>query len=306
MKNLIFFTSFITGFMFQGLWGYGLPNVNLGLTNMLDGGPIRPYPGWYLFEFAYFYHTDKFLNSTGDLLGGVKSPNFNSFAIISQLVYQTKKNVLLNAKGGLDFGVSTIVYSHAERNNLGIRSSGAGFGNTSLGTYLQWDPVMYKDRPLFVHRLEFQFSCPSGKNELPRNTINPGTRFFYLNPYWAATFYFTERASASWHLFYLWCAKNTVTDVKQGSAVHLNFSLQYEVIKKFYLGFNGYFLQQIENNRLESVEIPDSKERVLGLGPGMLYFLNPDFIVFGYLYFETNVRNRSQGMSFIFRFVKHF
>jgi len=306
VKNLNIYLILIGTLITQNIFGYGLPNVNLGLTNMLDGGPIRPNPGWYWYEFAYLYHTDKFLDSVGEPLGGVKSPNFNSFTIFSELIYQTKKNVLLNAKGGFDFGVSTVVCSHVDRNNLGIISSGAGFGNTLLGTYLQWDPVMRKDRPLFVHRLEFQFSCPSGKCELPRETINPGTRFFYFDPYWAATFYFTERASASWRLYYLWCAKNTVTDIKQGSAVHLNFSLEYEIIRNLYLGFNGYYLQQIENNKLENIVIPDSKERVLGLGPGVLYFFSTEFVVFSYLYFETNVRNRSQGMSFIFRFVKHF
>ena len=74
------------------------------------------------------------------------------------------------------------------------------------------------------------------------------------------------------------------------------------------LGMNGYFLQQLHNNTLNKITVPNSKERVFAVGPGMLYLLGQgvDNVLFASLYFETDVRNRPQGINGVLRLLVHF
>ena len=87
----------------------------------------------------------------------------------------------------------------------------------------------------------------------------------------------------------------------------MNFDLTYRIEPmKWYIGINGYYLQQLQNNKVQGVEVPNSKERVVGIGPGVLTLPREDLFIFGNLYFEFNVRNRPKGVRAVFRFAKNF
>ena len=165
---------------------------------------------------------------------------------------------------------------------------------------------MRKGREFFIHRLEFDFSTPLGKNKLPEKQINPSNTFFYCGPHWAATLYLSHKWSLSWRLHYIWNAKNEKIDFRAGDAVYCNYSLAYEALPRLFVAAVGYALQQIHNNKALGVSVPHSKERVFGVGPGIAYFFSPDLVFFSYLYMEGGVRNRPQGTSFISRLVMHF
>lgn len=289
-------------------FSYDLPYVNLGLTNILDGGPVRPVRGSYLYEYAQYYQANKFLNSKGKLLDGVPSPKFSIWAIANNFVYQFDKNKLFNAAPGLEVFISYLMFSNIKKNQLNITTSGNGFSDLYTGIYLQWDMIKKKNNdPFFVNRLQFAASFPVGKYSGNKTTIlNPGNNLFYINPYWAASLYFTSHFAISWRLHYLWSSENKKTHIKPGDAIHLNYSIEYEPISSFWIGINGYFLQQIQNSKLCNKDIPNSRERVLAVGPGAAYFYSKDLVFFTHLYFETLVRNRTQGINFILRFVKHF
>jgi hypothetical protein len=288
------------------IFGYGLPGINLGFTNILDGGPIRPNPGVYWQQYLQYYTTQRFLNEEGKPLGGIPSPRFRSLVTITQMAYQCKFQMRLDAMPGFSLSIPTVLYSKVDKNLLGIRSSGSGFGNLGCGIFLQWPAIMHKGRPIFINRLEFDFSTPLGKNKLPEKQINPSSTFFYCGPHWAATLYLSHKWAVSWRLHYLWNAQNEKINFRAGDAVYANYSLEYELFPKFYFGAVGYALGQIHNNRANGMTIPNSKERVFGAGPGFAYFISQDIVVFSYLYLEGGARNRTQGTSFIARLVMHF
>jgi hypothetical protein len=76
-----------------------------------------------------------------------------------------------------------------------------------------------------------------------------------------------------------------------------------EVFKNVSLGFNGYWLQQLTNHEINGVAVPNSKERTVGLGPGIQ--LGGQGIWFRVnSYMETNVRNRPSGIKVTFRISK--
>jgi anthranilate 1,2-dioxygenase (deaminating, decarboxylating) large subunit len=303
LKKIIYCCALLAA---QGLNGYGLPPINLGGTNILAGGPLRPTPGFYWQEFLSFYTTDKFLDADGKLLGGVPSPRFDAWALSTQLVYFSDKRFLADAHWGVIAALPLILSAKVTPNSLGASSSGGGFGNLILGFFLQWDPIKINNRPFFVHRLEFDVSFPSGKNSEPVHNINPGTQFFYFNLSWAATLFFTRKWAASWRINYLWSNPNKVSKLKAGDAFYISYSTEYRMFPKTFVAINGYFLQQLKNNSRCEVEIPRSRERVFGIGPGFATLLPRDFILLGHFYVESMAINRTQGLRTIFRVIKQF
>jgi PAS domain S-box-containing protein len=67
--------------------------------------------------------------------------------------------------------------------------------------------------------------------------------------------------------------------------------------------FDGEFLQQLTNHGINDVAVPNSKERTVGLGPGIqLGGRGIWFRVNSYI--ETDVRNRPSGIKVVFRISK--
>ena len=287
------------------LVGYHLPIINLGQSNMLDGGPLRTKPGLYWKEYVHYYGSDKFLDGNGKRLGGIASPHFDSIVLITQLIYQLHKKVL-SGHPGFNFFQPLVLYSHVDQNTLGIKTSGSGLGDFIIGIYQQFDPVMHHGKPIFMNRIELTLSFPTGKNQQPNKNINPGNRVFFINPYWAATLHFTVDWAISWRLHYLWSSKNHATQIQAGDAVHLNYDMEYQLLPKLWIGVVGYFLQQLSNSVLHGNSISGSRERVLGIGPGILYTFGDGYRLSSYFYSETLVKSRPQGIRFVARLIKHF
>lgn len=299
------FTALIIGH-FDTLFAYHLPAAtNLGTTNILDGGPKVDSPGYYLIQFMTNYHTNKFLDANGKLLNGVKSPTFDNVGIYTVFLYQSKLKFFGGAPG---FYVvpPPLVFAYNSCNTLDIKSQEAGFSNPVVDLFFQWDMINYKGRPFFIHRLGSDLFLPFGTNKFPKKTVNPADIMTCLDSYWAATFYITEHWATSWRLFYLWCGKNKKTKITPGASFHMNYSMEYEVRNNYWIAINGYYLRQLHNSTLHGKEIPHSKERVLGVGPGVCFFLPGNYTFVGHVYFEKKARNRPQGINAVFDVIKYF
>jgi len=309
MKNVYrLILLFLSFFVPQRMYGYGLPHINLGSTSFLDGGPLRIRPGWYLQEFLEGYHSYRFTGPDGKDLAGTHSLHVDAWELIVNLAYQSDFYLLPDARPGFEVGTSVYFPIRVGCNALGINSRGGGLGDLYGGVFLQWNTIMKGDRPLFIHRFEFAMSFPTGTFKRTPLTINPGNGFIFIDPYWSATLYCTPRFSFSWRLYYLWNAKNHKTGFQAGTAMFLNYAAEYFVTERLLVGLNGYFLQQLRNNKQDGVIVPNSKERIFAAGPGFLVDLghNFDLALFGNLYFETAARNSPQGVSVVFRLFKRF
>lgn len=306
MKHNLLYASIFLFLSSPAIVGYGLPAINLGTTNFLEGGPIRPNPGWYFSQYTKSYYSNHFLDHCGNEIADIKKPDFRFFSGASQFVYQCEEKSLFHAEFGVDIVLPYVMYSHIEKTEHGLYTQKGGIGDLAMGLFVQWDPIKYKERPLFVHRAEFVFSVPTGKFDPDPNAINPGVGFVFMTPYWSATFYITELWTLSWRLNYLWCSKNSSTQKQAGDAFFMNYSMAYQCLPGLHIGVNGYFLRQLHNNKLCNVPVPHTKEQTFSIGPGFVYFFNKDLIILGHLYFEMKVRNRPQGISSTFQLVWHF
>jgi len=86
---------------------FDLPVVNLGATSFLDGGPPSG-PGWYFQEYLQFYESDKLADANGDAIyaptpSGLQKHNVDTFAAITQMLYQSNTELLWGGKWGVNF-----------------------------------------------------------------------------------------------------------------------------------------------------------------------------------------------------------
>jgi hypothetical protein len=285
-----------------------LPAVNLGFTSFMDGGPPAG-PGFYYQQYAQFFNSRTFRDAKGNEL----DYDVDVFISLNQFIYQSDTPLLLDGKWGLDF-ILPVVHIDGEGPVPPLRDNGGGLGDILVGPFLQWDPVMGDEGPVFMHRVEFQLIFPTGKYDNDAE-LNPGSNHFSFNPYWAGTWFFAPGWTASTRVHWLWNDENddpsdrlfpTADDVQPGQAIHANFAVAYEVVpKKFRAGLNGYYLEQITKSEVDGVKQP-GREQVLGLGPGCVWHINQDNHVFLNLYFETEVRNRPEGLRGQVRWTHHF
>lgn len=286
--------------------GYTLPTIGLGSSSFLDGGPLRQIPGWYAQIYNQVYTTHRFLDARGTFTTG--SPEFKFWSTAFQFIYLSQSDFFGLGNAGFDIALPMVFYSRLEKNVLGITNAGTGIGDLIIGAFVQPEAIFRDGKPLYVNRFEFDVSIPTGKNKRPDKTINPGNGFLFINPYWSATLYVTQRLSASWRLNYLWCTTNHVTHIRAGGTIYGTYALEYQIRPRFFLGINGYFLQQLQESTLSGVKIPDSKERVVGIGVGGLFSFARRFanVLIVNFYWETLVRNRTQGFKFLVRYLRHF
>jgi len=276
-------------------WAYLEPTVNLGFTSFLDGAPPAG-PGFYFAEYLSYYSADKLANLP------VPNPRVDVWVSLNQFIYQSNTPVLFGGKWGLDVIVPLVNFESQPEPPL---TNDDGLGDILVGPYLQWDPIMGANGPIFMHRIEFQTIWPTGHYDQNR-ALNAGSNFFSFDPYWAGTLFITPKWTASLRLHYLVNAENPDTDALAGQAVHANFASSYELIEKHLrAGINGYFFSQVTGSTIADVDVPD-KEHVFAIGPGALWSFSQNSHLFFNLYFESDAQYRPEGEKLVLRFVHHF
>ena len=231
---------------------------------------------------------------------------------LSQFLYQSDQAVLLGGKWGLDVIVPVVSLSadFAVDNPAFPQDNGTGIGDILVGPYLQWDPVMGDNGPVYMHRFELQVLLPTGKYDKDKQ-LNPGSNVLSINPYWAVTYFINPKTTTSLRLHYLWNGENSDPgagdDSQAGSAIHLNLAAAREVKpNQVRVGLNAYYLKQLGESKVNGNDGTDTQETALAIGPGIVYHHSPEQHVFVNVYKELQAKNRTKGTKLILRYVHHF
>ncbi|OLU35774.1 transporter [Pseudomonas sp. PA27(2017)] len=295
----------------SGAHAYDLPVVNLGLTSFLDGG-LPAGSGWYLQQYFQHYSADRLRDRNGDRIGLPKT-DLEYQVAVTQLSYLSDLRVG-NASLGLNAVLPIVTKMDVDDglNNAALKAQ-SGMGDLLVGPFIQFDPIMGPDGPRFVHRIELQVNLPTGEYSDKRD-INPGNNAVSFNPYWAATYWFSPKWSASVRAHYLYNLRNDdpsyafgdVSDIQAGQALHANVATEYAVTPQLRLGLNGYWLKQISDTKIDGHEVSGRREKVWAIGPGAMYsFSREDHLVVN-AYFEQDVENRPDGSRLQVRYIHHF
>lgn len=245
-------------------WGFNQPPANLSVTTFMDGGAP---PGLYYLNYSIFTDGRRAVDKEGNVIPG--GAQVNAFAQLHQLYYVTGYK-LFGAKFALDLLVPLVAVT--AKGSLGafpVTANNAGVGDILAGFALQWDEGRLFDRPL-LRRFESDVSMPTGKYD-KSFAANPGNRLWTVDSYYSFVWFFAEKWETSLRLWYAYHTENPDTRVRPGQRAHVNYAVSRQVLAKLRLGAAGYALRQLTDDKIAGVRQPDSRERVVALGPGLVY-----------------------------------
>lgn len=284
-------------------FGYNLSSLNLGYSSFADAIPLAPGYGWYVVQRVTGYNTQVFTNGQGGRLNGVPSPSYNPVGTITQITYIAKSTTAFNAHVGFSTTIpTTLAFNLQTPNSLGLKANGGGFNNSSISPFLQWEPVMLHGRPFWYNRLQLDNYFPTGKYS-KNDQLNPGAPHFSIEPYWSTTVLITPSWEFSSRLYDIWSGTNPYTHIQAGNAILDDFATSYKK-DKLRLGISGYFLKQLVNSKGNPAE--NSKEQVLGIGPGATFYFTKQSCITVNYYTESHVENRTKGTRAVLSFTHAF
>ncbi|MFW9485797.1 transporter [Xanthomonas euvesicatoria pv. euvesicatoria] len=283
--------------------------INLGGTSFLDGFSSMK-PGWTAIEYLRYYDFDAIKNANGDNSPAFRDPNVGVSVALTQLIYVTP----YTWKGGsLSFNaiVPLVNYdtSVAADSPVRLSSNGLGLGDISFGPALQMPPVMRDGRVLFFQRFAIDAFAPVGKFDRDV-AINQSTGFWSVAPHWAFTVQPSDNWEISGRLNYLYNFRTSraggvppipgfrFRNGQAGDVLWANFASSVKVTEQLRLGINGYYLQQLNNNRTNDQSIPDSKRRQFYVGPGLSWRFDEKNLLNFNVYLPIEVENSVAGNSY--------
>jgi hypothetical protein len=280
-----------------------LPAVNLGDTSFLDAAAG---PGWLFEETVSVYEASSFRDDDGD-----RAPapdDLQAIAVVTHVAYLSEHRLL-----GANLGAEMLL--PIVRTELDV-APGVGDSRTGVGDLivapliLQWSDRSLLGRPLHA-RLNLNVTLPTGDYDRDR-LVNVGQGSVRFNPYLALTWLPSREWEISGRFHYLWTSENdepspgvAEESLQPGQAVHFNLAASRAVSDRVRVGVSGYFLQQISDDRADGVRVENSRERVAGIGPGLMLTAGRSMF-YANAYVEAFAQNRPSGMRLTFRYLRPF
>ncbi|PKV13515.1 phenol degradation protein meta [Xanthomonas prunicola] len=288
--------------------------INLGGTSFFDGFSSMK-PGWTAIEYLRHSDFDAIKNANGDNSPAFRDPKVGVSVALTQLIYVTP----YTWKGGVlsfDAIVPLVNYdtSFAADSPVRLSSNGLGIGDISFGLALQMPPVMRDGRPFFIQRFAVDAFAPVGKFDRDV-AINQSTGFWSVVPHWAFTVQPTDNWEISGRVNYLYNFRTSraggvppiagfqFRNGQAGDALWVNFASSVKVTEQLRVGVNGFYLQQLKDNRTNGERVPDSKRRQFYAGPGMSWRFDEKNLLNFNVYLPIDVENSVAGNTYNLMFV---
>jgi hypothetical protein len=270
-----------------------IPAVNMGGTSFNDGvaGPgVLIEPG-----VLEYFHAGRFVDGKGNTIPGPNS--VDALANLFHLGYITTRQIF----GGF-WGMEVLVpVASIDINTaFGPKGKSSGLGDIVVTPLI----IEWPNHKLFGKTYFSRFSIlavlPTGAYD-PESPVNVGSNSGSAFAYYSFTIMPRSGLETSWRINYLWNARNTqpftplaTASTQAGQAIHGNYAISYALTPNLRVGANGYVLQQLNDHRMGGTSLPGSKERVVAIGPGVVWS-SGFWSAFANVDFETLAQNRPVG-----------
>jgi hypothetical protein len=296
-----------------------LSGGNLGYTSFMDGFGE---PCFLSDQYLYFYNADDYTDSAGHAKPGTNRSH--NLLWLTSIKYVTDKVKILGSWPGIDIELPIVMDLHVK--NERFTENETNVGDLFAGVFLQSPQIMLFGKYPFWQRIEFLAKFPTGHYD-SKDYVNAGSNTYAINPYYAFTVMPTPKLEFSARIFYKWTAKNNdppktpspkwnpksglppqyADDTQEGQAVWVNYAASHEITRNLRLGINGYYLQQITAHEIDGHEVPNSREKVLAIGPGGMFISNnKKEICYLNFYEEVYSENRGRGLAVVLRWLHVF
>lgn len=280
-----------------------LPPVNLGDTSFLDGVAG---PGGLIEETLSVGTARSFRDGRGRRAATPR--DLSTVSALTHIAYISHQKVF-GAYWGAEIvlPVARVALDVAP----GVRGRTTGVGDLFISpVLLQWPEQRLFGRP-FWQRLNLNVSVPTGRYS-SRRLVSAGSNVVQVNPHYAFTWMASDTWDVSGRLHYLWVSANDdppdglgARSIQPGQALHANLSLSRAVADGLRLGLSGYVLQQITSDRIDGVAQKRSRERIVGIGPGVQW-RHDAVTLTANAYWETAARDRPEQIRVLLRFSHTF
>lgn len=273
-----------------------LPPTNLGLANVFDG--IAGKPGFLYQGYVQAFQTRGIYDQYGNK--AATDLKINSLVTLHQFIYLSKIKAL---GGNLGF---TVIVPVAQVSASSINTGAPAANPKVWGDIITGVAVQWSDRKLFgkdfSHRTELDVSIPTGAFN-DAYAINPSAHLYSFGMYHAFTLLLNKQLSVSARNQFNYNTRIIGSKAQPGAFYNGNYSVDYTILPGLKVEAAAYYLHQFNQDRYDGHSnyyatqygITDTRERVLGYGPGVAYFLPGGGLMELKVFSETAAKNRPAG-----------
>jgi len=253
-----------------------------GLNTVASG--ILPKPGHYIYNYNSFYTSKETTTDEGEEAPVPFDVNVRAHTLRYLGVHPTAK-----VFGGSVGWLVAQPYLIGDA-KVGLREDYVtDFADAALGLMLGWHaPTRHSMIGIDLH-------VPNGSYSKGR-LFNPGRNYWATTFYYGVTAIFAERFDANLRANLTLNDENPDTNYQSGQEVGADYSFNFRVTPKSFLGLNGYWHQQVTDDEIDGRPVPvDGRRlRVFSYGPQVGYRGNGWGISAKWQH-EELARNKAEG-----------
>lgn len=279
-------------FVQSAAWAFNSSSFN-GTADFYAGA--APPPGLHLIDYNVYMDIKKIENKGQGLVDGTGTLT----AIAFRPIYVSEKGLL----GGNLLLHSIIplltVEAKATANTPGgpitVEGHDGGLGDVYFGVGMAWHT------PVWHWLTVLDVITPTGSFD-PNKPINAGNNAFIIEPVVAVTGLFQNGLEVSAKLMYSYHTKNDdyveagtgLKGYQTGQAVHMDYNVNYALMKDLKLGVTGWLWQGLESDEIGGQKRHDTQDFEFSMGPAARY-QNGKFGLIGKYVVPLSAENRIEA-----------
>jgi hypothetical protein len=291
-------------------------NLDTGGSSFYDGFG-KTEPGWIFLNFARWDHLTSIKDANGHSNALFASPQIDVFNNLFHVVYVSPIEV---PDGALTFEALIPVTGFQTKfgsSGLSLHDGGWNVGDLTFGADYQSRIRTIGQDTILSYRAGLDFLAPTGKFD-SRIDLNQGSGFWSIAPYLAVTMLPVPKWEVSARITYDYNFSTTrgsnpppipgfsFASGQAGQAIDLNYASSYELWEGIRLGINGFWLQQLNDDKTNGIAVQGSLQEQLFVGPGLSLQTDQSTVMNFNLYLPVHVANAPSGTELNWQVIHKF